>query len=181
MKYAPQLDGLRALCIAFTILNHIGPHPQFLNGSVGVDVFFALSGFLITSLLVGETGTTGGICLGCFYLRRFFRIAPLYYLTFALYAVSTYVLYWSRIDALRWPEFKAAAPAVFLFMGEYRPDAAGTLFGHSWTLGIEEKYYIAWPWLLLGLQRLGLRARFGGKRKSGDQRERIGCIERYPN
>jgi peptidoglycan/LPS O-acetylase OafA/YrhL len=161
MRHAPQLDGLRALCVAFTIFNHIGPHPHYLNGSVGVDVFFALSGFLITSILAGEKEATSSVCLGCFYIRRIFRIVPLYYLTFALYAISTYVLYRSRIDALRWPEFQAAAPAVLLFMGEYRPDVAGTLFGHSWTLGIEEKYYLAWPVLLLGLQRLGRYYRYG--------------------
>jgi peptidoglycan/LPS O-acetylase OafA/YrhL len=161
MRYAPQLDGLRAICVALTILNHVGPHPYYLNGNVGVDVFFALSGFLITSLLVNEKEATNGVCLLCFYVRRFFRIVPLYYFTFVLYAISAYALYRSRIDPLRWSEFLAAAPTLLLFMGEYRPETAGALFGHSWTLGIEEKYYLLWPVLLLGLQRLGRRAKYG--------------------
>ena len=155
MRYAPQLDGLRALCIAFTIFNHVGPHPVYLNGNVGVDVFFVLSGFLITSLLEHEKNSTGSVCLRCFYIRRIFRIVPLYLLTIILYAISTYALYRSGIDPLRWTEFRIAAPALLTFMGEYRPDSAGTLFGHAWTLGIEEKYYVLWPLVLLGLRRLG--------------------------
>ncbi len=74
MKYAPELDGLRAICVLFTLLNHIGPHPAVLNGTVGVDVFFALSGFLITTLLIRDrvtseggkacAGSTSGGCFG---------------------------------------------------------------------------------------------------------------------
>lgn len=126
-----------------------------------MDIFFALSGFLITSLLMAEKDTTGGISLRSFYIRRVFRIVPLYYFTFVLYAVTTYALYRNRMDTLRWPEFQAAAPALLSFMGEYRPESAGTLFGHAWTLGIEEKYYLVWPVLLLGLLRLGRPAKYG--------------------
>ena len=161
MRYAPQLDGLRALCIVFTIVNHVGPHPYYLNGNVGVDVFFVLSGFLITSLLQHDNNSTGTVCLVCFYIRRIFRIVPLYYLTIILYALSTYGLYRSGIDPLRWTEFQAAFPALVTFMGEYRPDSSGTLFGHAWTLGIEEKYYIVWPLLLLGLRRWARRTYYG--------------------
>jgi peptidoglycan/LPS O-acetylase OafA/YrhL len=161
MRYAPQLDGLRAVCVGFTILDHIGPHPFFLNGNVGVDVFFVLSGFLITTLLADEKHATGGVCLKCFYTRRLFRIVPLYYLTIVVYAISTYVLYRSRIDPVRWPEFQAAVPALVVFMGDYRPTSAGTMFGHAWTLAIEEKYYLLWPVLLLGLLRFPRNARYG--------------------
>lgn len=162
LRYAPQLDGVRALCVALTITNHIGPTPWYVNGTLGVDVFFALSGFLITTLLVEERRLTGRICLKCFYVRRLFRIAPLYYLTISLYAVTTYLLFVRGIDVERFAQMKAAAPAVLLFLGEFRPQAAGTLLGHTWTLGIEEKYYLLWPLLFVALRpaspwgRLGL-------------------------
>jgi peptidoglycan/LPS O-acetylase OafA/YrhL len=154
MRYAPQLDGVRAICVALTISNHIGPTAWYVNGTLGVDVFFALSGFLITTLLIGEDRTTGRICLKCFYARRFFRIAPLYYLTIALYAITSYVLFARGIDLTRLSQMRAAAPAVLVFMGEYRPEAAGTLLGHTWTLGIEEKYYILWPLLFVAMRQL---------------------------
>jgi peptidoglycan/LPS O-acetylase OafA/YrhL len=154
MRYSPQLDGVRAICVALTISNHIGPTAWYVNGTLGVDVFFALSGFLITTLLIEENRKTGRVCLKCFYTRRFFRIAPLYYLTIALYAVTSYVLFVRGIDLTRLPQMKAAAPAVLAFMGEYCPEAAGTLLGHTWTLGIEEKYYILWPLLFVAVPRL---------------------------
>jgi peptidoglycan/LPS O-acetylase OafA/YrhL len=160
MRYAPQLDGLRTICVGFTILDHIGPHPSLLNGNVGVDVFFVLSGFLITTLLLDEKHSTGAMCLKCFYIRRLFRIAPLYYLTIVAYALCTYALYRTHIEPLRWPEFQAAAPALAVFMGDYRPLSAGTMFGHAWTVAVEEKYYLAWPVLLLGLLRLRRYTRY---------------------
>jgi peptidoglycan/LPS O-acetylase OafA/YrhL len=154
VRYAPQLDGLRAICVALTIANHIGPTAWYINGTLGVDVFFALSGFLITSLLIGERHASGGTCIRCFYTRRFFRIAPLYYFTIALYAASTYFLFSQGLDLVRFPQMKAAAPYVLIFLGEYRPDSAGTLLGHTWTLGIEEKYYLLWPLIFITTERL---------------------------
>jgi peptidoglycan/LPS O-acetylase OafA/YrhL len=161
MRYVPQLDGVRAICVALTITNHIGPTAWYVNGTLGVDVFFALSGFLITTLLIGEDRTTGRVCLKCFYARRFFRIAPLYYLTIALYAITAYVLFVRGIDLSRLPQMKAAAPAVLIFMGEHLPPAAGTLLGHTWTLGIEEKYYILWPLLFVASRQLRYALRVG--------------------
>lgn len=148
MQYSPQLDGLRWVCILFTVLNHIGPHPAWLNGTVGVDIFFALSGYLITRLLITETLAHGKPCLGCFYLRRFFRIVPVCYAAFALYAIATL----ARPE--KYQELTAVWPYVLTFMSEYRPAEAGTIFGHAWTLGIEEKYYLLWPLMFIGLQRL---------------------------
>src|SRR4051794_24109290 len=87
-KYCPALDGIRAFCIVFTILNHVPGRHWFLDGTVGVDAFFPLSGWLITWLLLEERAKRGTLDLGAFYLRRIFRIVPLYYLTIAIYALA---------------------------------------------------------------------------------------------
>jgi len=75
-QYYDALDGLRTICIIFTVIDHTAGNPG-INGTVGVDVFFALSGYLITTLLLRERDKTGQVCLPCFYIRRFFRIVPL--------------------------------------------------------------------------------------------------------
>lgn len=154
MKYVPELDGLRAICVLFTVLNHIGPHPAVLNGTVGVDVFFALSGFLITTLLIRDSRTPEGVSLRAFYIRRFFRIVPLYYGVFALYVAAAVVLHSTGLQDDPYQQMTRSWAYVLGFMSEYRPDSAATFFGHAWTLGIEEKYYLAWPVLFLALQPL---------------------------
>lgn len=144
-RYKPQLDGIRAFCIIFTIFNHVPNSPWFINGDVGVDVFFALSGWLITWLMLEERRRTGFFNLPAFYIRRLFRIAPLYFFTIGLYA-STSVF--KRIGDGP-AQFEAAFPYLLTFNSEYRGLGAGTMMGHAWTLGIEEKFYFAWPLLLL--------------------------------
>jgi len=143
--YWRELDGLRAVCIIFTIANHTRGKYWFINGTIGVDVFFALSGFLITTLLIRERNKTGLICLPCFYIRRFFRITPLYYLTVALYFPAVWIAWRATHDPRGLHNFGSALPWLLAFCSEFRPDEAGATFGHAWTLGIEEKYYIIWP------------------------------------
>jgi len=149
IRYSPALDGLRAICIIFTIFNHIDGTPGFINGSVGVDVFFPLSGFLITGILMRNDWSD----LRGYYIRRFFRIAPVYYLSFAItisLAVAAHHLHIgiSRIDQAR----EILIPSM-LFSRELASSA--TLFGQAWTVGIEEKFYLVWPvvFLLPGSRR----------------------------
>lgn len=146
--YRPQLDGLRALCIIFTLIAHT-PNNHGLNGSVGVDIFFALSGYLITSLLLIEKANTGHVSLGSFYIRRVFRIVPLYVLTIALYYAGAWVAFKSSGDTRGLTGWSDALPWLVTFNSEWRPDSAGSTFWHAWTLGIEEKYYLAWPLLFV--------------------------------
>lgn len=147
-EYRPQLDGVRAFCIIFTIFNHM-PRPSFVNGTIGVDIFFALSGWLITWLLLKEKEKTGQINLAAFYLRRFFRIAPLYYVTIAIYAVAAFVLLFVAGKDAKVVELAASLGYLLTFNAEYKTVAdSGTLFGHAWTLGIEEKFYAVWPALM---------------------------------
>ncbi|QQO11668.1 acyltransferase [Bradyrhizobium diazoefficiens] len=156
-KYCPQLDGIRTFCIIFTVLNHIpaAGRPWFVDGTVGVDAFFPLSGWLITWLLLEER-RKGRIDLRAFYLRRIFRIVPLYYLTIGIYTGAAVAVYFLTANSAKLDELRTAALYLVTFNSEYRPDNAGVIFGHAWTLGIEEKFYVIWPLMLF------LAARFTG-------------------
>jgi peptidoglycan/LPS O-acetylase OafA/YrhL len=154
-KYFPSLDALRALSVFLVMFNHVHGHvPSWINGTLGVDVFFVLSGFLITTLLLRERERQGRVSLGGFYTRRFFRIIPVYLFTVLLYFAAVHATH----DHTKAAQFKAALPWLLTFLQEYRPAAAGNILGHAWTLGIEEKFYIIWPLLLIGLYPFRRRA-----------------------
>jgi len=154
-KYFPALDGIRALCVLLVLFTHVHvPVPQWFLGRLGVDIFFVLSGFLITTLLVRERERTDGISLLGFYTRRFFRIVPVYLFTVFLYFVA---LKASR-DGVKMAQFVSALPWLLSFLQEYRPLSTGYVLGHSWTLGIEEKFYLVWPVLVIMLVPFRTRA-----------------------
>ena len=137
------------------MFNHVhAVVPRWLFGWLGVDVFFVLSGFLITTLLLREKRRKGSISLRGFYTRRFFRIIPVYLFTVCMYFVAVHA---SR-DFVKIGQFTAALPWLLTFLQEYRPAAAGNILGHAWTLGIEEKFYIAWPLILIVLHPFRVRA-----------------------
>ena len=138
--YFPALDGLRALSVFMVITAHThGPagFTRFLPGWLGVDVFFALSGFLIMTLLIRENRLFGRVDLSAFYIRRAFRILPVYLLLLLIYTLLSY----SRGPAV-WAEFRRGLPYYLGFLNEYTPIAT---FSFTWTLGIEEKFYLVWP------------------------------------
>lgn len=142
-SYRAELDGIRAICIIFTVCNHIHGTPRYIDGSVGVDIFFALSGWLITWLLLAECSTREGTNLIGFYIRRVFRIMPLYYLTLLLYFCAALTVTVAKRDGNDLADFQRAFLYLVTFNSEYRP--GGNIFGQAWTLGIEEKFYILWP------------------------------------
>jgi peptidoglycan/LPS O-acetylase OafA/YrhL len=147
-SYFPALDGVRAICILLVMFNHVHePVPLGLQGRIGVDIFFVLSGFLITTLLLRERERHGNVSLKGFYTRRFFRIVPVYALVVLVYLG---VAFWSH-DAERWRQFKGGFPYLVTFMQEYRPATTGVMLGHAWSLGIEEKFYLVWPLLIAAL------------------------------
>ena len=156
--YAPALDGLRAICIIFTILYHMPGCPSFINGTIGVDIFFALSGWLITWLLLEEQGhRAGGLNLRAFYIRRVFRIMPVYYVTIMLYVIATLVLSRMSGDTEKIDNLGVAIGYLLTFNREYAPPGAGTFISHAWTLGIEEKFYLIWPAILFVFARSALK------------------------
>ena len=146
-RYFLSLDGLRALFVILVMFNHVHvSEPWWIHGPLGVDGFFVLSGFLITTLLLREYRKYGRISLKAFYTRRFFRIIPVYLFTILLYGVAAVSIH----NSLKIAQFKASLPWLLSFMEEYRPVAtAGNIMGHAWSLGVEEKFYVFWPLLVV--------------------------------
>lgn len=154
-----SLDGLRALAILLVLIGHGLPTivattgwlrwPSRLlgNGPLGVEIFFVISGFLITRLLMHERQRNGKISLSQFYLRRTFRILPAFY-CFILFIV---VCWWLGRYDLRKSDLLAAST----FVWNYKVSAAGWVLGHIWSLSVEEQFYLIWP---LALVLLGNRA-----------------------
>lgn len=146
MQYNPAFDGVRALSILAVVSFHCEA-PWGDGGFVGVDMFFVLSGYLITTLLM-EEHRHGGIAIGAFYARRALRLYPTLLLLIATYVVLVPIL---RPADDRW---LAAAAAGFYVM-----DYALAFWhiswtiGHTWSLGVEEKFYLLWPLLLPALLR----------------------------
>jgi len=152
----PCLDGLRAISIGFVLLAHLAgtggfPIPAALGkvvelGDVGVHVFFVISGYLITRLLLEEFDRRQRISLSRFYLRRTLRIFPPYY-AFILVLVIAQALGWLQLashDVLR----------AMTYTSNYYPDRSW-FTGHTWSLSVEEQFYLIWPavFVLAGSRR----------------------------
>jgi peptidoglycan/LPS O-acetylase OafA/YrhL len=138
VKRIPSLDGLRAISIVFVIAGHSFSQHHILSfasvyANTGVRIFFVISGYLITTLLLREHEKTGTISLRDFYIRRAYRILPA---AFA-YMVPVLILFWHD---LRW--YQAAAALLYLVNFDFtRP----WFIGHLWSLGVEEQFYFLWP------------------------------------
>lgn len=141
VKRIPSLDGLRAISITLVVVGHMAhwAHaPGFLSqyGNLGVRIFFVISGYLITMLLLGEYSRTGGISLRDFYVRRAYRIFP----AAMCFILVIILLYW---HTLRWYDIGAA----LLYLVNFdllRP----WVIGHLWSLSLEEQFYFLWPTVL---------------------------------
>ncbi len=119
------------------------------NGPLGVSVFFVISGFLITHLLLREQNKSGRISLGGFYMRRFFRIMPAY---FSFLGVVVLLRHWHAIAI---PTHNLVAAA--LFITNYFPRPTTEWVGHTWSLSVEEQFYLFWPLTLAVFGRLGAK------------------------
>ena len=148
-KYIPELDGLRAISILLVITWHMWDRAAFwewLRGGEGVRIFFVLSGYLITSLLLEEEAKRGKVSLPAFYVRRSCRIFPLYYVVLLAYCV---LIYGFSSFAAKRAEMDYAMPYLLVYLQEIpfylHPDGVWFPFYQSWSLGIEEKFYLVWP------------------------------------
>ena len=149
MRYNPALDGLRGLAILPVVFFHC-QGPWFGGGYLGVDIFFVLSGYLITRLLATEHAS-GGIQVGRFYARRALRLYPTLLLMLAAYLVLAPTL-WPGDD--RWLNAVLAGTYVTDYSLPYwRVPHYPPVVGHTWSLAVEEKFYLAWPLLLPLLSR----------------------------
>ncbi|HXI57627.1 MAG TPA: acyltransferase [Polyangia bacterium] len=154
--YQPALDGLRALSISAVLLYH--DDLLIRGGYLGVDIFFVLSGFLITSLLFDEWRQRGRINLRNFYLRRALRLFPA---LAALLAVATaFALAFPR--APQSPHILRGVGYSLIYMTNWvngrDPFLLGPL-GHTWSLAVEEQFYLFWPVILIGLVKVFPRLR----------------------
>lgn len=158
-KYFPELDGLRAISVLLVITVHLYDANErwlWLAGYRGVTIFFVLSGYLITSLALREEAHHGRLSLTAFYVRRCFRIFPLYYFTLAVYCLL--ILGLGVSAHLRRP-LEDALPYYLLYFQEVPfclwqvLTTRDLVFVQSWTLGAEEKFYLLWPLLAFVLWR----------------------------
>ncbi len=154
LGYRRWLDGVRGVAILLVMAFHLGPVP---GGFLGVDIFFVLSGFLITSLLMEEWQSSGAICLKQFYLRRALRLLPAFVLLLFLCCLSIFSLPSADEKWLRLRE--AAVAACYLSNWPMLHQTSMPILGHTWSLSVEEQFYILWPTLLYGMLRLRLSRR----------------------
>jgi peptidoglycan/LPS O-acetylase OafA/YrhL len=149
------LDGIRALAVTAVVWHHTHPGyaaiPMTDKGYLGVDVFFVLSGFLITTLLMKEREDVGRISLKDFYIRRSLRIFPLYYAVLIL--LAAYFLLAPPSSSQRGP-FLSELPFHFLYLSNWV--SLDSLMAVTWSLSTEEQFYLVWPPLLVWLGRRSL-------------------------
>jgi peptidoglycan/LPS O-acetylase OafA/YrhL len=155
MKYIKGLDSLRAFAVILVIINHWGPHKfqsvilTFIftrilpDGAFGVDLFFVLSGYLITYILINakeQAPATGrAAIIKTFYIRRALRIFPVYFLLI-------FVLYWlndNDVNTHLW-YFLTYTSNFLIFNAKH-----WTSFSHTWSLAVEEQFYLLWPWIII--------------------------------
>jgi peptidoglycan/LPS O-acetylase OafA/YrhL len=162
LGYRPALDGLRAIAAGSVLLYH-GGVTWSSGGFLGVDVFFVLSGFLITALLLTEWERTGGIAIVSFYGRRLRRLLPALLLVIAAVALATLVLApSSQLGQLRGDLFSTFGyftnwRLVVSHRGYFDAFAAPSPLKHTWSLAVEEQWYLIWPIVVIGLLKLTRR------------------------
>jgi peptidoglycan/LPS O-acetylase OafA/YrhL len=167
-RYLPGLDGLRALAVGAVIAYHVG-WGWAPGGLLGVGVFFTLSGYLITDLLLAQYESDGRLQLADFWLRRARRLLP------ALFAMLAVVVAWvTLLDRSLLPALRGVVAASVLYVSNWWLIAQHSSYfaqfappspvGHLWSLAVEEQFYLIWPGLLwLGLRCT--RGRSGGRAK----------------
>jgi peptidoglycan/LPS O-acetylase OafA/YrhL len=163
------LDELRAIAVLAVVFHHSTGTPRqdiFGHGPLGVDLFFALSGFLITTLLLRENAQRR-IDIGAFYTRRARRILPLYYVVLLGYVVHNA---WFQATAATRTHFWESLPYYLSFttnLGVRFAVPHPVSFAFSWSLAIEEQFYLVWPWLLRAVLEIG-SARTAAPKTAGE-------------
>ena len=154
-NYRPDIDGLRALAVLCVIFYHLG-FESFSGGYVGVDVFFVISGYLITNLIVDEVKETKSFNFANFYVRRARRLFPALFFTCLLSFIFAFLLF----SPLHFDRFGGALTSTmmsisnFFFWNESGYFNASSDFKpllHTWSLSVEEQFYFLWPATLVFL------------------------------
>jgi peptidoglycan/LPS O-acetylase OafA/YrhL len=148
LKRIPSLDGFRAISILLILFCHSRLSAGFpgafadvaRQAEVGVTIFFVISGFLITNLLLVEESKNGSISIGSFYLRRVFRILPVYFL------YTVFILLWRNMEDV------SVSPSNLLHVSTFTVNFDKNkdwFLGHFWSLSVEEQFYLFWPAMLI--------------------------------
>ncbi|UFH52512.1 acyltransferase [Spirosoma sp. KNUC1025] len=166
MNRIASLDGIRAVSILMVLLAHaqlsfphfIAYHPAYdyiANSRLGVKIFFVISGYLITRLLMTEFAKTGQVSLKQFYIRRIFRIFPVFY----LYILVVLLLKWYVVPDIFTNYSQVGVAALYLWNYKHLliqnipTDKGNWFFGHFWSLSMEEQFYLLWPISFIKLSR----------------------------
>ncbi|MEU6347585.1 acyltransferase family protein [Streptomyces sp. NPDC046977] len=162
--WRPDIQGLRAVAVTMVVLAHADV-PHLAGGYAGVDVFFVISGFLITTLLLREVLATGTVSLRAFYARRALRLLP----ASTIVVLATVAGAWLFLSKIRFAEYAGDALGSSLYAVNFRLAVHGTdyfaqsappsPFQHFWSLAVEEQFYLLWPLLLPAAARLTRRRR----------------------
>lgn len=153
--YVPALDGLRAVAVILVVLFHLRV-PGFEAGFLGVDIFFVLSGFLITSLVLDEIDRTGTISLPAFWARRIRRLVP----ALVVFLVTVAAITWLTASLTERDSVRGDLIATTAYVANWRFIETSSYFNatgiespleHTWSLAIEEQFYLAWPVALVAL------------------------------
>ena len=151
MPYVPSLDGLRALAIVAVIAYHLG---YLRGGYLGVDLFFVVSGYLITTLLLAERDRRGTVSLRSFWASRARRLLPT--LLVVVVAVMVATRCWE--PSWRWTTIRGDAFATLLYVQNWHLIVSGTSyfdgaspFRHAWSLSLEEQFYLVWPLVVVAV------------------------------
>jgi peptidoglycan/LPS O-acetylase OafA/YrhL/lysophospholipase L1-like esterase len=156
----PGLDGLRAIAVLAVLFYHLN-FGWAAGGLLGVGVFFTLSGYLITDILIGQYASYGRLDLRTFWLHRARRLLPALIVMLVLVCAWVTVLHRSQLSALRGAVVAALGYfsnwwLIFQHVSYFARFGPPSPLGHLWSLAIEEQFYLIWPWLLwLGIRRFG--------------------------
>jgi peptidoglycan/LPS O-acetylase OafA/YrhL len=157
-SYRPDIEGLRGIAVLLVVIFHAGPF-GVTGGFIGVDVFFVISGFLITGLLLRERERAGRIDVGAFYARRFRRLLP----AATIVIIATLIGSLFAVAPLDLPRVAVDGASAALWVSNIRFATQGGYFAvpgepspflHFWSLSVEEQFYLFWPVLLLLVTRL---------------------------
>ncbi|MGI9482386.1 MAG: acyltransferase family protein [Hyphomicrobiales bacterium] len=143
MQYNPAFDGFRAIAVSIVVAFHC-QLPQMKGGFIGVDIFFVLSGFLITTILRTEFKQTGSISFQTFFLNRALRLCPPLFLVLCFYLALAPAMF---PGANAWLD----ASLVALYVSDYARAFWGVpdYLSHTWSLSVEEHFYLIWPFVVL--------------------------------
>ena len=146
-RHLASLDSLRGIGVILIFANHfVYPNYYILFGWIGLWIFFALSGFLITDSLLKMKALPVGQYFGRFYVKRAFRILPAFIVFFSI-AVALYFIFWSEGE----PPLSRYWIYIVTFTFNHYPPTGSVWFAHLWSLSLEEQFYVVWPWLVFFL------------------------------